>query len=180
MLASKQEVFASLPTFKPTVDTKQVELVAGDAAKTTSIGTNLSPKFGKPKLTLGELGVEAMFTKLFENEAKMLFMLFFRSGVDKNVVKIDHHEFVEILHEDIIHEARESCWSIGEAKGHDGVFIETVPSSKGGLWNILLANFYLMVTASQVQLREHYGTCKLIEEILDARKGIFILDCFCI
>jgi hypothetical protein len=32
------------PTFKPTVDTKQVELVAGDAAKTTSIGTNLSPK----------------------------------------------------------------------------------------------------------------------------------------
>jgi hypothetical protein len=44
MLASKQQVFAFLPTFKPIVDTKQVELVAGDAAKTTSIGTNLSPK----------------------------------------------------------------------------------------------------------------------------------------
>jgi hypothetical protein len=44
MPTSKQEVSASLPTFKPTVDTKQVELVAGDAAKTTSIGTNLSPK----------------------------------------------------------------------------------------------------------------------------------------
>jgi hypothetical protein len=44
MLASKQEVSTSLPTFKPTVDTKQVELVAGDAAKTTLIGTNLSPK----------------------------------------------------------------------------------------------------------------------------------------
>jgi hypothetical protein len=43
MLASKQEVSASPPTFKPTVDTKQVELVAGDAAKTTSIGTSLSP-----------------------------------------------------------------------------------------------------------------------------------------
>jgi hypothetical protein len=44
MLASKHEIFASPPTFKPTVDTKWVELVAGDAAKTTSIGTNLSPK----------------------------------------------------------------------------------------------------------------------------------------
>jgi hypothetical protein len=44
MPASKQEVSASPPTFKPTVDTKQVELVAGDVAKTTSIGTNLSPK----------------------------------------------------------------------------------------------------------------------------------------
>jgi hypothetical protein len=44
MPTSKQEVSASPPTFKPTVDTKQVELVVGDAAKTTSIGTNLSPK----------------------------------------------------------------------------------------------------------------------------------------
>jgi hypothetical protein len=42
--ASRQEVSASPPTFKPTDDIKQVELVAGDAAKTTSIGTNLSPK----------------------------------------------------------------------------------------------------------------------------------------
>jgi hypothetical protein len=44
MPTSKQEVSASPPTFQPTVDTKQVELVAGDATKTTSIGTNLSPK----------------------------------------------------------------------------------------------------------------------------------------
>jgi hypothetical protein len=44
MPASKKEVSASLPTFKPIVDTKQVELVAGDAANITSIQTNLSPK----------------------------------------------------------------------------------------------------------------------------------------
>jgi hypothetical protein len=44
MPASKQEVSTSPATFKPIVDTKQVELVAGDVAKTTSIGTSLSPK----------------------------------------------------------------------------------------------------------------------------------------
>jgi hypothetical protein len=44
MPASKQEVSASPPTFKPTVDTKQVELVAGNAAKTTSFRTIRSPK----------------------------------------------------------------------------------------------------------------------------------------
>jgi hypothetical protein len=44
MPTSKQEVSASPPTFKPMVDTKQVELIAGHATKTTSIGTNLSPK----------------------------------------------------------------------------------------------------------------------------------------
>jgi hypothetical protein len=44
MPASKEEVSTSPPSFKPTVDTKQVELVAGDATKTISIRTNLSPK----------------------------------------------------------------------------------------------------------------------------------------
>jgi hypothetical protein len=44
MPASKQEVSTFPPTFKPTIDTKQVELVAGNAAKMTSTGTNLSPK----------------------------------------------------------------------------------------------------------------------------------------
>jgi hypothetical protein len=44
MPTSKQEVSASPTTFKPTVDTKQVELVTGEAAKTISIGTNLSLK----------------------------------------------------------------------------------------------------------------------------------------
>jgi hypothetical protein len=44
MPASKQEVCTSPPTFKPIVDTNQVELVTGDAAKTTSIRTNLSLK----------------------------------------------------------------------------------------------------------------------------------------
>jgi hypothetical protein len=44
MPASKEEVSASPPIFKPTVDTKKVELVTGDATKTTSIRTNMSPK----------------------------------------------------------------------------------------------------------------------------------------
>jgi hypothetical protein len=44
MPSSKQEVSASPPSFKTTCDTKQVELVIGHATKTTSIGTNLSPK----------------------------------------------------------------------------------------------------------------------------------------
>jgi hypothetical protein len=44
MSASKQEVSATPPSFKPTEDIKQVELVTCDPAKTAAIGTNLSPK----------------------------------------------------------------------------------------------------------------------------------------
>jgi hypothetical protein len=44
MSASKKEVSTTPPSFKPTEDIKQVELVAWDPAKTAAIGTNLSPK----------------------------------------------------------------------------------------------------------------------------------------
>jgi hypothetical protein len=35
-----------------------------------------------------------MFSQLLQCKAKMLFMLFFGSGVDKNVINKDHHELV--------------------------------------------------------------------------------------
>jgi hypothetical protein len=104
----------------------------------------------KPKFTLGELGIEAMFAKLGKSEAKMFLMFFVGFGIDENVVEIDKHEFVEILHENRVHETRESSWSIGETKGHDGILVKTITSSESSLWNILLADFYLVITASQV------------------------------
>ena len=53
--------------------------------------------FRNPELTLGELGIEAMFMKLHEDEPKMFLMFFLRFGVDKNVIEIDHHELVEVF-----------------------------------------------------------------------------------
>jgi hypothetical protein len=38
MLASKQEVSASPPSFKPTIDTKKVELVAGEPPRPPLLG----------------------------------------------------------------------------------------------------------------------------------------------
>ena len=50
--------------------------------------------FRKPEFTLGELGLKTMFTKLHENEAKMLFMLLIGLGVDKDIIEIDYHKLV--------------------------------------------------------------------------------------
>ena len=64
--------------------------------------------FRNPELTFGEFGIEAMFAKLHEDETKMFFMLFFRLGVHKNVIKIYHNELVEVFMENRVHESRES------------------------------------------------------------------------
>ena len=44
MPATKKQVSDSAPAFKAAVDTKTVELVEGEASKTTAIGTNLTPQ----------------------------------------------------------------------------------------------------------------------------------------
>lgn len=43
-------------------------------------------------------------------------MFFLGFGIDEKNIKIDGHQLIKILHEDRIHEARESGWSISEAK----------------------------------------------------------------
>ena len=48
----------------------------------------------KPEFTFRELGIEAMFTKLQKDEAKMLFMLLIGLGVDKDIIEIDYHKLV--------------------------------------------------------------------------------------
>ena len=53
--------------------------------------------FRNPELTLGELGIEAMFMKFHEDETKMFLMLFLRLGVDKDIIKIDHNELVKVF-----------------------------------------------------------------------------------
>ena len=80
---------------------------------------NDMPKIGdfrKPELAFGELSVEVVFVKLGENETQMFRMLFVEFRVDKDVIEIDHYELVEVLHEDRIHETRESRRSIGETE----------------------------------------------------------------
>ena len=48
--------------------------------------------FTKPEFTLGELGIERMFTKLEDKEVEMFFMFFVGIGKDRDVVEIDQHE----------------------------------------------------------------------------------------
>lgn len=134
----------------------------------------------KPEFTFRELGIETMFTKIQENEAKVLFMLLIGFGLDKDIIEIDYHKLVEILHENVVHQTRESGRSICEAKRHDGVFVEAITSFEGCLGYVLFADFDLVITASQIHLREHSCTRKLIKELVDARKRIRILDRFLI
>jgi hypothetical protein len=53
----------------------------------------------------------------------MFGVFFFILGVYKDIIQINHDELVEVVHEDIVHQPREGCWSISQSEGHDGVLI---------------------------------------------------------
>ena len=72
--------------------------------------------FRKPEFTLGIFSIKLMLSKLFQYKAKMFSMFFLILGEYKDIIQINHGEFVEVFHEYVIHQARECSWSIGQAE----------------------------------------------------------------
>jgi hypothetical protein len=72
--------------------------------------------FQKPEFTFGELGIQLMLSKLLQNKTKMFSMLFLVLRKYQDIIQIYHDELVEVIHEDIIHQAGERSWSIRQAK----------------------------------------------------------------
>jgi hypothetical protein len=93
----------------------------------------------------------------------MLCVLFLGLGIDQDVVNEYHHKLVEELHEHLVHEIHEVGWGIGQAKGHHGVFKQTVASGEGGLGNIGLADFQLMISSAEINLGEHFSSIQLVK-----------------
>jgi hypothetical protein len=93
----------------------------------------------------------------------MFCVLFLRLGVDQNVINEHHHKFVKELHEHLVHEIHEIGRGIGQAKGNHGVLKQTVAGGKGGLGNIGLTNFQLMISSTEINLGEYLGPIQLIK-----------------
>jgi hypothetical protein len=67
------------------------------------------------------LKIQAGIAKALEDLTNMLFVLLQGVGVDKEVIEVDHQEFVEELVEGVIHVVLERSGSIAKAEGHDSV-----------------------------------------------------------
>lgn len=106
----------------------------------------------------------------------MLDLLFSRLGINEDVVKVDNYEFVEILHEYVVHKMGESWRSIRDTKRHHRVFIESIAGFESCFGDIFLPNPDLMLSHPQIQLGENFGGVQLFEKIIDLRQMIFVFD----
>jgi len=89
-----------------------------------------------------------------------------RGGVDQDIVEINDDKLADEVPKDVIHEAHEGAWRIGETKGHHEPFIQPLLGLERRLPLITLPHRDLMVTTVEIHFRENSGTMELIKHII--------------
>jgi hypothetical protein len=107
-------------------------------------------------------------------------MLFLHLGIDQNVVNEHHYKFVKELHEHLVHEIHEVGRGVGQAKGHHGVLKQTITGGEGGLGNIGLSDFQLMISGTEINLGEYLGSIQLIKQVFDFWEQILVFNSYLI
>ncbi|KAK4737402.1 hypothetical protein R3W88_001099 [Solanum pinnatisectum] len=95
--------------------------------------------------------------------------------VDQDVVDEYINKHIHILLKHYVHEIHECCRSINQTKGHNKELIMTITGPKCCLRDVTFSHSQLMIARFEVYLRETNGTMKLVEKVINSRKGIFIL-----
>jgi hypothetical protein len=107
-------------------------------------------------------------------------MFFLAFGIDENIIDIEHDEFIELRHENGVHEVHEVGWGICETKGHYQELVKTITSGESGFKNVTRSNLNLVITRTKVNFREDFGSSQLIKKNIDSGKRVFVLDGDCI
>ena len=85
-------------------------------------------------------------------------MIFLSLGVDQNVVNKNNDKLVQLWHKHRIHQVHEISRCIGKAKRHHQIIIESISGREGRLRYITWLDFDLMVTGTEINLREDFGS----------------------
>ena len=118
------------------------------------------------ELTLTELSIQLMLPQPLQHKLQMNFMLCLRLGKDQNIINKDHHEDIQIIHENLVHQVHEESRGISQAERHDRILIQPILASECRLRNIPRTDPQLKITRTQINLREYTSTSKQIKEIL--------------
>src|SRR5581483_4360861 len=106
----------------------------------------------------------------------MLFMVLLALRIDQDIVYEDNHKLIQVRSTYSVHQIHKDCWSVRQTERHDQEFVVTITSSECCLGNIFLSNSHLMVSGSRIDFGEVCRSLQLVEQIINTRKRITILD----
>ena len=106
----------------------------------------------------------------------MLFVLFQSLGIHNDITK-EYSSVGTVLLENSIHENIKCCKSIGKAKWHYQILIQTKLCPKGSLMDVFRYYPYLMVPAFKINPTIIIFSFKLIKNVLNLGNWEPIFDC---
>jgi len=96
-------------------------------------------------------------------------MFFDSARIDQDVVDITNAEDVKVFAESIIHESLGSSRSIGEPKGHNEEFKQSITSPQGSFPFITFLNSDLVKASSEIESGKVFATTDLVQSFFDSR-----------
>jgi hypothetical protein len=160
--------------FGPTSDSLDLVGCHGNAIGRDDITKKLDGGF--VELAFLGLGVKSISSKTLQDLTHMAFMLSGIAREDQDVVEVDEDIDIEKVSEEVIHPLLERCRGIGETKGHDKAFEESIAGPESGLPLVSRSNSKKIVCSTKVEFGEDLGTAKTIKSLTDQRDGVPILD----
>ncbi|PHT40499.1 hypothetical protein CQW23_19353 [Capsicum baccatum] len=117
-----------------------------------------------------------MSSKGLKHNSQMVCMVILTMGIDKDIINENYEEQVQVLFENPIHQVHESYRGICKSKRQLEIQSDH-PSSEVCLRNVTFSDSKMMISRFEVYLREIIGTLQLVEESINFREWILVLDC---
>jgi hypothetical protein len=94
----------------------------------------------------------------------------------KDIVNEDQYKLIQIFHEHLIHQVQKVGGCIGQSKRHNCVLVQSISCTESYLWYARLLNFQLVLPWSQVNFGKDVCSFHLVEQNLDPRERILVLN----
>jgi len=104
------------------------------------------------------------------------YVFFSTLRVYQYVVYEYNDKLIQIRPKDFVHVVHEDYRSICHPKWHHHILVVSIAWPESCLLYILRLNQYLMISRPQVNLGEHCCSSQLIQQVINSRQWVFVLD----
>ena len=95
-------------------------------------------------------------------------------GVNEHIIQIHNDKGIELFYYDLIDVVLEYCRSIGQSKRHHLIFEVAVSGPESSLPLIFLANSYLVIGTSEVELDKQSCSSQSVQGLSNQRQWISV------
>ena len=75
--------------------------------------------------------LEFVFAKFIKHLAKVCLVFIVGSTIHEYIVQVYKHKFVDVITQQVVHEALECAWGITQAQGKHSILIQAITCYKG-------------------------------------------------